>query len=208
MKKVVFLTLFVFANSLLDSCATDDFFEFDLELTDAGNVSMKSFAIMQFGDTVAANDYAIRLLGVAEIQLSEVFGGFGSKLMADAAYGLADPVSAISIISISDLDPGNPAGTELKNLFELQEVQQICIGDPEAASDCVTNYSSFDSIGSLEQGFNDRLATGFVEREGSLFLLKLIPAGDIIPAKQSFTVSFLFHSGKTVQLITPEVFIE
>lgn len=208
MKKLLFLALFLVVNSLLDSCATDDFFDFDLELTDANNVTMKRFEVMQSGDTVAVTDYAIGLLGTAEIQLSGVSGGFGGRLMADAAYGLADPVSGISITSTADLGSAYPAGSELKSIFEVQEVQPNCIGNPTALSDCVTNYSSFDFINSLEEGFNDRLAPGFVEREGSLFLLKLTPTGNLSAGKRSFTVIFRFQSGKTVPLITPDVFIE
>jgi hypothetical protein len=208
MKRLTIVILLIFTQSLLDSCATDDFFDVDLELTGANNVSMESYERMDFQDTISADNFAIELLGTAEIRLSEIADGFGSKLLAEAAYSLADQATAISITSTSDLGSSFPAGSELKSLFEAQEVQEVCIGNPGATSDCVTNYSSFDFIRSLEQGFNERLSIGFVEREGSLSLFKLTPTGDFSPAKHSFTINFEFQSGKTVQLITPEVFIQ
>ena len=208
MKKIILFSLLVVFNSLLDSCATDDTFYFNVDLTAAGNFSMETYSNLNPGNGIAADEYAIVLEGNGSILTSQLRRSFGSELMADAAYALKDKVTNISITSNANLNDNYPAGSELKNLFAPLEIASHCMGNPGASNDCLYDYSS---MGSLEQAFNEPMAVGFIERGGEsggvrVFALR---TDEIIESRSHvFTVRFEFKGGKSTELITESVFFQ
>jgi hypothetical protein len=211
MRKLLIILLLLLGNSLLDSCATDDFFDFTLDLTKAGNFSMATYSSVDPGLSLAANDYAILVEGNSTILLSQANPSFGGRLLAEAAYELEDKVTNISITSNANLNDNYPAGSELKAVFAPLEIASHCVGNPGASNDCVYDYLSYSSINSIEQAFNLEMAVGFVERGGEaggarIFALRTNEA--IFSQSHVFTIRFDFQSGKSTELITEAVTFE
>ena len=206
-KALLIISLLVF-NSLLDSCATDDFFDFTLDLTNASNFSMATYSSLDQGTGIAAGDFAILIDGSSTLFLSQANPTFGGNLRAEAAYELKDKVKTISITSNAALNNNYPAGSKLKDLFRPQEIASHCMNNPGAANDCVYDYLSYSYINSLEEAFNIAMAVGFVERGGEgggarIFALK---TSELVDSRSHvFTVRFDFQSGEQVVLTTDAV---
>ena len=208
MKKALLIVLLILASSLLESCSPDDEACFQLELSKIRNISQDNYLELLSGDTIAPDNYAILLEGSSMSETCMRNYSFGGSIMADVFYTLIDKVTNISITSNSDLSENYPKGSELKSLFVPIEIAAHCVDNPDASSDCVYDYFSYSYINTLEQGFNEEMAVGYVVRTAGLRLFALKTNEPIIKSSREFSVQFDFQSGKSVVLETEQIVLK
>lgn len=218
MKKILLLSLLIIGNCILESCCKNDDECFELELSGAKNFSLNGNYEPIQTDTIEANNYAISI--ESKIINRTCFIGFsiGGSLYAfdcdEPFYIQKDEVTNISIKSNSDLSLNYIAGSELKDLFNPVELNEDCLGENNNSYDCLRDYSTFEGISSLEDAFNDLMATNFYLKEKEkreiklLNLLSLKTEGIVIENNHQLTIKFDFESGKTVELKTDEIRIK
>jgi hypothetical protein len=218
MRKILLLGLLIIGNCILESCCNNDDECFELELSEIKNFSLNGNYELIETDTIEANNYA--LLIESKTIDKTCFNDFsiGGSLYAfdcdEPFYILKDEVKNISIISNSDLSLNYIAGSELKDLFIPFELNADCLGKNNNNIDCLRDYSTIEWISSLEDAFNDLIATNFYLNEKEKRDIKLLNLFSlktdeiVIENNHQLTVIFEFESGKIVELKTDEIRIK
>jgi hypothetical protein len=212
MKRMMLIVILIILNSLADSCAPDDGFCYQLELSSVKNFSVAGNRELVAGDTITANDFAILLdgSGMGEYCLRDY--SFGGSLMADLYYESTDKLIDISIGSIADLGKSYPAGSELKTLFFPVSASPDCLENNLGNSACVYDYMEESSISTLEEALNGQMGENILidsdaEVKNYLHLFLLKTTENISLNSHVFTLKFEFESGKVIEFSTEKIIL-
>jgi hypothetical protein len=218
MRKILLLGLLIIGNCILESCCKNDDECFELELSESKNFSLNGNYELIQTDTIEANNFALLIESKTIDKTCFIDFSTGGSLYAfdcdEPLYILKDEVTNISIISNSDLSLNYIAGSELKDLFIPFELNADCLGENNNNYDCLRDYSTFEGISSLEDAFNDLMATNFYLNEKEKREIKLLNLFSlkteeiVIENNHQLTIIFDFESGKTVELKTDEIRIK
>lgn len=142
----------------------------------------------------------------------------GSALYAlsceDPLFRLRNEVTQVSITADAELRSDLPAGAELKQLFFPAELYLPCLEETGLVADCLRNYYEIEGVESLEEAINQHMAQNFFF-QGSFFsedevlhFFSLQRGMNVNTGTYTFTVSFDFQDGTSVDLITEEVVLQ
>ncbi|MCA6073819.1 hypothetical protein [Fulvivirga sedimenti] len=209
MKKIILISFFIFANSLLESCIQKEgTLCYQLDFSSIRNYSLSNNSTVGSGETVTANEYALLLDTNSSGKYCLQKTNFGGNLRADLAYSLTDKIKTISIRSSTDLNSTYPAGSELKDLFIPISVAPGC----QDALDCSYNYYNESLIQTLEEALNGVMGENIFldsrsESESSLYLFALRTNEVITPNQHQITVQIEFQSGQSSEFTTGEILL-
>jgi hypothetical protein len=217
MRKILLLYLLILANSVLESCCNIEDECFDLDIAEIKNFSLYGNSELETLDTIKANKYGILIESktidrTCSLNFS-IGGGLNAINCDEPLYFMKDEVTDISIKSNSDLSLNYTAGSELKDLFTPIELNADCLGENDTSYQCLRDYSIFEGINSIEDAFNDIMATNFYIEEKDKIDVELLNIFSmqieetIIENRHQMTIKFDFESGNTVELKTDEIII-
>lgn len=202
----------------MESCCKNEDECFELDLAEIKNFSLNGNFELTSLDTVEANNYAVLIESKTIDRTCFLDFSIGGSLYAfdcdEPLYFLKDEVTNISIKSNSDLSLNYTAGSELKDLFIPLELNADCLGETDTSYQCLRDYSIFEGINSIEDAFNDLMATNFYLEEKdkrSIELLNMFSMQTeeiIIENIHEITIKFDFRSGNTVELTTDAIIIK
>jgi len=219
LKKLVFFTILILGNALLESCCNDPDECFRLTISEFSLFSLNQNQSVLSSDTVRAADFALAIQGNTERrgEACAFFHSFGGGLYAincdEPLFFIDDPVSNISIRSSADLSVEFHAGSELRALFFPLELNRTCLEENNSSPDCVRDLSIFEGITSLEDAYNDIIAPTIFYQTQDLASVELIslfrlrPSGTVLPNSHRFTIQMTFESGAVQSLETEELFL-
>ena len=215
MKKFLFFAVLLVLNVLLESCygcKTPDCY--DLSFSKIDNYNFRTDTVVESFDTIAVRDLALAPIAITRDVRCAFNLNFGGSLMADCAIAeFANRITNISITSSRDLNNDLPTDTELKQIFRAMEIPTSCLNEDRGVEECI-RPASINEGESLERVFNRDFSFSFYrnpEQEltrANKNILVFNPAVTVSAGLTTFNVTFEFVDGKSIELVTPPIFLQ